>query len=74
MDEQRAPNQTQTQKGSIQNVKVRMDNYEEYRNIVWASSVEVRKAKAQLELNVAGDVKDNKMGFCKYVGDRKNTM
>ncbi|KAK4829028.1 hypothetical protein QYF61_001803 [Mycteria americana] len=34
---------------------------------------EVRKAKAQMELNLARDNKDNKKGFYKYVGDKRKT-
>ena len=30
----------------------------------------IRKAKAQMELNLARDVKDNKKGFYRYVGRR----
>lgn len=33
----------------------------------------VRKAKAQMELNLARNVKDNKKGFYKYIGDRRKT-
>lgn len=29
------------------------------------------KARAQLELNVAKDVKDNKKGICKYINNRR---
>lgn len=34
-----------------------------YRNIVQASRDEVRKAKAQTELNLARDIKDSRKGF-----------
>ncbi|KAK4810486.1 hypothetical protein QYF61_004266 [Mycteria americana] len=33
----------------------------------------VRKDKAQMEFNLARDVKDNKKGFYKYIGDKKKT-
>jgi len=63
VDEQRASSQIQTQKGSIQRVEA--EEWEECRNFVQASSDEVRKAKARLELNLAMDVKDNKNGVYK---------
>ena len=31
----------------------------------------IRKAKAQMELNLARDVKDNKKGFYWYIGRRR---
>ncbi|GAB0204443.1 mitochondrial enolase superfamily member 1 [Grus japonensis] len=46
---------------------------EEYRNIVRTSREKVRKAKAQMELNLARDVKDNKKGFYKYIDNEKKT-
>lgn len=48
--------------------------WKENRNIVQASSDEVRKAKAQIELNLARDVKDNRKGFYKYTDDKINTF
>jgi len=49
--------------------------WEEYRNIAQSllSRDEVRKAKDQMELNLARDVKDNKKGFYKYIADKKKT-
>jgi len=47
--------------------------WEEYRNIVWASRNEARKAKAQTEFNLSRDVKVNKKGYCKYITDKRNT-
>lgn len=45
---------------------------EEYRNVVQASRYEVRKAKAQMELILSRDVKDNRKDFYKYTdGKRK---
>ncbi|KAK4811175.1 hypothetical protein QYF61_019806 [Mycteria americana] len=46
---------------------------EEYRNTVQTCRDEVRKAKAQLELNLARDVKGNKKGFYKYISSKRNT-
>lgn len=34
---------------------------------------EVRKAKAQIEINLVGDIKDDKKGFYKHSGDEKKT-
>ncbi|MDK9581258.1 hypothetical protein QQA45_07165 [Sneathia sanguinegens] len=31
----------------------------------------IRKAKVQIELNLARDVKDNKKGFYRYIGRRR---
>lgn len=36
-------------------------------------SYEVRKTEAQMESNLATDVKGNKKGFCKYTSDKKKT-
>ena len=33
----------------------------------------IRKANAQVELNLARDVKDNKKGFYRYIGRRRQT-
>lgn len=45
--------------------------WEKYRDIVKASRDGV--GKAQMELDLARDVKGNKMGFCKCISDKKNT-
>ena len=37
--------------------------WEEYRAVVHVCRVRIRKAKAQTELNLVRDVKDNKKGF-----------
>lgn len=34
---------------------------------------EVKKAKGQLELSLAGDVKDNRKGFCRYVANKRKS-
>ncbi len=44
--------------------------WEEYRAVVCVCRDRIRKAKAQMELNLARDVKDNKKGFYRYI-DRK---
>ncbi|KAF1522501.1 putative RNA-directed DNA polymerase from transposon X-element, partial [Eudyptula albosignata] len=43
----------------------------EYRDLVRSCREEMRKAKAQLEHNLAAVVKDNKKSFYKYINDKK---
>ncbi|KAF1484195.1 hypothetical protein FQV17_0002995, partial [Megadyptes antipodes antipodes] len=43
----------------------------EYRDLVRSCREEMRKAKAQLEHNLAAVVKDNKKSFYKYISDKK---
>ena len=45
---------------------------EEYRDLVRSCGEEIRKAKGQLELNLATVVRDNKKCFYKYVNSKKN--
>uniref|UniRef100_A0A8V5GU01 Uncharacterized protein n=1 Tax=Melopsittacus undulatus TaxID=13146 RepID=A0A8V5GU01_MELUD len=47
--------------------------WDEYRDVVQDVRDQVRKAKAQLELNLARDVKDNRKGFYRYVVAKKQT-
>jgi len=47
--------------------------WEEHRNVVRACGDAMRKAKAHLEFNLAGDVKDNKKGFFKYISSKQKT-
>ena len=42
--------------------------WEEYSDIVCMCRDKVRNAKAQMELNLARDVKSNKKGFYRYIG------
>ncbi|KAF1676790.1 hypothetical protein FQV07_0001317, partial [Pygoscelis papua] len=44
---------------------------EEYRDLIRSCREEMRKAKAQLERNLAAVVKDNKKSFYKYINDKK---
>nr|XP_048703675.1 uncharacterized protein LOC125635700 [Caretta caretta] len=44
---------------------------EEYKNIAQLCRSEIRKAKSQLELQLPRDVKNNKKGFYRYVGNKK---
>jgi len=46
-------------------------SWEEYREAARLRRDGVRKAKAQLELNLARDVKNNKKGFYRYVSWKK---
>ncbi|KFU97058.1 hypothetical protein N339_06908, partial [Pterocles gutturalis] len=46
-------------------------SWEEYRDTAWLCRDGVRKAKAQLELNMARDAKNNKKGFCGYVNQKR---
>ncbi|KAF1552038.1 hypothetical protein FQV20_0001515, partial [Eudyptula albosignata] len=43
----------------------------EYRDLVRSCREEMRKAKAQLERNLATVIKDNKKSFYKYINDKK---
>jgi len=47
--------------------------WEEYRNVVRACRDATRKAKADLELKLARDVKNNKKGFFKYISSKRKT-
>ncbi|CAM5103935.1 unnamed protein product [Natator depressus] len=44
---------------------------DEYKNIARACRNEIRRAKSHLELQLARDVKSNKKGFFRYVGNKK---
>ncbi|KFQ42374.1 hypothetical protein N333_07813, partial [Nestor notabilis] len=44
-----------------------------YRNVVREARDQVRKAKAQLELNLARDVKNNRKGFYRYIANKRQT-
>ncbi|KFQ22405.1 hypothetical protein N332_14875, partial [Mesitornis unicolor] len=46
---------------------------EAYRATVRLCREKIRRAKAQLELNLASAVKDNKKGFYKYIGNKRRT-
>ncbi|GAB0182534.1 mitochondrial enolase superfamily member 1 [Grus japonensis] len=45
--------------------------WEEYRETVQAAREQVRKAKALIEISLAGDVKDKKKSFYRYVSDKR---
>ncbi|CAM4564646.1 unnamed protein product [Lepidochelys olivacea] len=44
---------------------------EEYKNIARSCRNDIRRAKSHLELQLARDVKSNKKGFFRYVGNKK---
>jgi len=46
-------------------------SWEEYRDAVWLCRDEVRKAKLQLELNLARDAKNNKKVFYRHVNQKR---
>ena len=46
-------------------------SWKEYRAVVRVCRDGIRKAKAQMELNLARDVKDNKKGFYRYICRRR---
>ncbi|KFW09685.1 hypothetical protein N327_13834, partial [Fulmarus glacialis] len=48
-------------------------SWEEYRDTTWICRDGMRKAKAQLELDLARDAKNNKKGFYRYVGQKRKT-
>lgn len=70
MYEQRDPGETKTEKGSIQHQM--WITWKKYRNTVQAATDQVRKAKAQIELNLAKDNKGDK-GFCKYGSNKRKS-
>jgi len=43
-------------------------SWEEYRGVVWKCRGGIREAKAQMELNLARNAKNNKRGFNRYIG------
>ena len=46
-------------------------SWDEYRDVVCVCRDRIRTAKAQMELNLARDVKDNNKGFYRYIGRRR---
>ena len=45
----------------------------EYRNIAWACKNADGKVKAQLELKLASNVRDNKKSFCDYTDSKRTS-
>ena len=46
-------------------------SWEEYRAVVHVCRDRIRKAKAQMELNLVREVKNNKQSFYRYIGRRR---
>jgi len=44
---------------------------EEYRDAAWLCRDGVRRAKARLQLNLARDAKNNRIGFYRYVSQQR---
>jgi len=49
----------------------RAGTQDEYRHLIRSCREEIRKAKAQLEFNLATVVRDNKKCFYKYINNKK---
>lgn len=47
--------------------------WEDYREIIQAASDQVRKAKAQIELNLSGEIKGTK-NFFTYINEKKERL
>lgn len=45
-------------------------SWEEYRDAVQMCRDGIRKDRAQLELNLSRDAKNNNKGFCRYMGQK----
>ncbi|GAB0209948.1 mitochondrial enolase superfamily member 1 [Grus japonensis] len=73
MDEQGAPGKLKGKKEVYRMWKKGLATWEEYRDVVRVCRDATRKAKAHLELNLAGEVKDSKKGFFKYIGSKRKT-
>lgn len=72
MDKQGALGKTQTQKGSTQRVETGTCNVEGIQRRLCIQE-SIRKAKLQVELNLAKDVKENRKGFYTYFHDKRKT-
>lgn len=46
-------------------------SWEEYRDTAWEFRDGIRNAKAQLELNLTRNMKNNKKGFYRYIGQKR---
>jgi len=51
--------------------KQKQVSWEKYRDASWLCRDEVRRAKVQLELNLAKDAKNNKKGFYRYASQKR---
>ena len=73
MVKQGIPDWPQMQRGSAQRGKQGWSAQQERHNGARARKHEMRKVKAQLELNLAMDVMGNKKAFCKWISSRRKT-
>ena len=46
-------------------------SWEEHRDDAWLCEYDIRKVKAQLELNMARDTKNNNKGFYRHVNQKR---
>lgn len=60
-----------SEKNSFREGETRTGDGEEYREIVQQARDRAREAKAQLEFNLARDIKDNRKGFYRYVATKR---
>lgn len=58
---------------SLWSVEKGSGHLEEYKSVVRACRDAVRTVKAQLELNLAREVKDKRKGFVKYISSKRKT-
>jgi len=49
-------------------------SWEKYRDAVWTYREWIRKAKMQMELNLARDVKNNSKSFFRYIDQKRQAM
>lgn len=65
MDQQDAPDKTQTSKGSIQKVEAWPGDLEGNKEYVQICSYDIRKTKVHLEINLSGDMPSKTKCFYK---------
>ena len=49
-------------------------HWEKYRDAIWICKDRIRKAKAQMEVNLVRDVTNNKKGFYRYNGQLRKAQ
>ena len=69
--EQRALAGTQEKKESLRPSEEGQATQEDYKDVVRLCREKIRRAKAQLELNLATAIKDNKKCFYKYISNKR---
>lgn len=70
MDEQGAPDKTQTSKGSTQEVEAWPGDLEGNRKNVQICSYDIRKTKVHLEINLSGDMQSKTKCFYKCISSK----